>query len=326
MSGTELVTAMEAAVARMERNRNAVAVPGTETERRPVMEVALHPTTGAAMIPAAPRVPPPGKDLASALSIARAAGTQCYAVVASAEARQAAEGYAASLHRLLHPVADPDLIREWLARWAPRCRRQSGDDYSDFERDVIFALEDVSAIAFCVETAKLAAQEPRFEWLPSPRAIHALLAAWLAPHHASLEAARKVAVAEEPEPPAREAANPRPITEQEIAERRAAVAATMAKHRAIMEARRSDDRVFGSRPKPKPSTYAPYFHVVSLRDTLVNGGCEPKHRPAMTTRLAALLKTHPDVAEEIQLSAEDVVAGALDGAFALPRKRTTRSP
>lgn len=305
MSGTDLTSAMEAAVARMERNRGGGTALAHAPSPRPVVALAIVPDTGEALLPSAVDLPSMPEDIADAMAVARATASGA-TIAAPAPVRASAAHHAMRVERLLLPLADPDLIREWLGRWAPHCRRQNGEDYEGRERAILLAVSDLPAIAFCGETAALAAREPRFEWLPTPQAVSALLDAWLAPYRTALEAARRVAAARDPEPAAREAAGPDAarLTPAQEAERKAAVAKTMEGFReAMAAAREANARGMGNGGRPKPRYVTPLELGIQMLNEL-RQGVAPAIEPAMRTRFAAHLRKNPDVAEALEAEME----------------------
>jgi hypothetical protein len=270
---------------------------------------------GEVLLPRLPALPVAEGDLGRALKIASAAMAEATPDIRdedgravwvaphppslgfAPEVRTAAAGYVRAIGALLDPVAEPDLIRDWLDRWAPHCRRQNGEDYGERSKAILLAVQSLPGGVFSAEAAAACGQ--RFEWLPTPAAVYEQLKAMCAPYQAALTAARAVAQAGDPEEPAREATGSRELGPEEIAERKASIAGAMQRFHDLMEeAAAKRRRAEGRSPSgaPEAKTLDPYSLAVQLVREIENGAL-PILREASEMRLRALLQRHPHVAE-----------------------------
>lgn len=317
MSTTEIGTALTAAVERMAQNRSN---PGTAVTRAaegpPRIGIVTGPG-GAVLLPAAIPLPPLPDDKALRSAMLTAIGdpagvpsaltderggvvwlpSKALPLVAAAPVRAAASEHADRIGRILAPLAEDALIQEWLQRWAPNCNRRNDQDYFAWEQGVLLAVRSLPAIVFSDETAVLAAQSPTFRWLPAPPDVFGFLTAWLAPYRDTLAAARRVVAANEPAPTAREALPGAPLTEDQAAERKAAIAGTMQRFRETMAATREKlGRPTEGRPTPR--YLSPLDLALTLKQQLSSG--PPETASAARMRLAVLLRQHPDIADLLE--------------------------
>lgn len=178
----------------------------------------------------------------------------------------------------------------------------------------------VSAIAFGLSHIPASLLTPdrsaealrRFKFWPSVSE----LGDWLSPLASALRAERSALERLRDARPALPSAADDPAVSLTTPEdRQAAMAKTMAAFKQAMAAGQDMHRrmargggAAAGDGRPKATPYSPLAHAAAMLGTLRLGGCEAKHAPAMRMRLAALLRTYPAVAEELDVTPEQVEA------------------
>ena len=299
-------TALAEAVARMEANRGTGVALGSAASK-PKVGLMVREDGGGFCLPPTPWVAPASPELALKLRgiaaerdpepvrddagfiIARP--SPAGPVTATPALRAEAVERVRTLDAILGYLAERDVIEEWMQLWAPHCLRQTGVEYADREAAIIFAVQNLPAIAFCEDTARLCSQQNRF--LPLPADAYEQLMGWLRPWQAERDAAHAIATARNADGPGRERPVNAPLSAAEVEERRRAAAATverhypaLSQHRAEVSARCSAPRE--DRPMVAPSAYQQAWMLAGMVG--VNGTKLYDVRPRLKVVLGKLLQ------------------------------------